>query len=356
MKIQNRCIIIWFTSLFALFSILLAFGQGGKIESTAKPFTIVVFPDTQIYSKDDPTWRNSSRKEIYTMMTKWVANRVKSDNIKIVLHMGDIVNEDYEQYQWQNANESMSVLDGVVPYVMTVGNHDMLPGPASIADSTRNTTNFNQTFPYTRYHNKPWFGGRMTNDNFIPSDTYDNSFHFFSEGILEFMVVSLEVGPTDDMLDWADRIIANNPTKRVIVITHSYMMPNDSRDYVGGFGYLPAGSGNTGEEIWEKLVKKHENIFLVLSGHATNVDSHRGLLVSTGIKGNIVYQQLNGEGHDGWLRILKFVPAENKIYVSSYSPWKPKSPSQQFNQYEFSLPGYNRDSIHQYELFYNMGK
>jgi hypothetical protein len=194
----------------------------------------------------------------------------------------------------------------------------------------------------------------MIDDHFIPHDSYDNSYHFFTQGELEFMIVSLEVGPTDDMLAWADSLIANNSPKRVIVMTHSYMQAQDKRDYPGGFGYLPAGSGNTGEEIWEKLVKKHENIFLVLSGHVANVDSHKGLLTSRGAKGNLVYQQLNGDGHDGWLRILQFVPDENKIYVSSYSPWKPENRKEQLKQYEFTLPGYNRDSIHQYELPYIM--
>ena len=329
--------------------------KGNETDSQAKPFTIIIFPDTQIYAKDDPSWRNSSRKEIFLAMTSLVANHTKSDNIKFVLHMGDIVNEDYEPHQWQNANQAMSILDGVVPYAMTVGNHDMSPGkPEWIPDSTRNTTNFNKTFPYSRYQDKPWFGGRMLDDRYIPNDSYDNSYHFFSQGKLEFMIVSLEVGPTDDMLAWADSLIVSHPTKRVIIITHSYMLSDDKRDYPDGFGYLPAGCKNTGEEIWGKMVRKHENIFLVLSGHVANVDSHRGLLASRGVKGNIIYQQLNGEGQDGWLRILRFVPAENKIYVSSYSPWKPERPGEQLYQYKFPLPGYNCDSIHQYELHYNM--
>ena len=48
------------------------------------PFTLIVFPDTQIYSKDDSVWRNSSQKEVYMSMAKWAANRVKQDNIKFV--------------------------------------------------------------------------------------------------------------------------------------------------------------------------------------------------------------------------------------------------------------------------------
>jgi hypothetical protein len=308
-----------------------------------------------MYTKDDPTWRNSSKKEVFMAMTRWVADRAKQNNIKFVLHMGDIVNEDYESYEWENANEAMSILDNVVPYAMVVGNHDMAPGdPEYIPDSSRNTTNFNTTFHYSRYQEKPWYGGRMFDDHFIPRDSYDNSYHFFSQGKLEFMIVSLEAGPTNEILAWADSLIAKYPDKRVIVITHSYMLAEDKRDYPGGFGYLPAGASNTGEEIWKKLIKKHENIFFVSCGHVANVDSHKGLLRSRGTKGNIIYQQLNGDGHDGWLRILKFVPAENKIYVKSYSPWRPDSSQEQLKQYDFSLPGYNRDSVHQYELLYNM--
>lgn len=322
--------------------------------SSEDSFTLIVFPDTQIYSKDRPSWRRSSKKEVFTDMTQWVADRAKADNIKFVLHMGDIVNEDYEPYQWENANKAMSILDGVVPYAMVVGNHDMYLGnEESPRDSIRNTTNFNRTFPHSRYQKEDWYGGRMKKDWFIPHDSYDNNYHFFNQGKLEFMIVNLEAGPTDAMLDWANNLIAKYPSKRVIVMTHSYMLGNDKRDYPDGFGYLPPNS-NTGEEIWEKLIKKHKNIFLVLSGHIGNTNDHRGLMASKGINGNTVYQQLHGDAFDGWLRILRFVPAENKIHVKSYSPWKPKHPKEQLRQYEFSLPGYNRDSIHQYELRYTM--
>jgi len=75
-------------------------------------------------------------------------------------------------------------------------------------------------------------------------------------------------------------------------------------------------------------------------------------MTSQGDNGNRVYQLIIGEDYDGWLRILKFVPAENKIYVKTYSPWKPDSPDLQYQQYDTPLPGYNTDPYHQYELVY----
>ena len=128
--------ITWLIASFVLLATFQVIGQENETDSQAKPFTIIVFPDTQKYSKDDPSWRNSSRKEVFLAMTSWVANHTKSDNIKFVLHMGDIVKDDYEPHQWENANQAMSILDDVVPYAMVVGNHDMSPGkPKWIADS-----------------------------------------------------------------------------------------------------------------------------------------------------------------------------------------------------------------------------
>ena len=191
----------------------------------------------------------------------------------------------------------------------------------------------------------------MSSDGFLPKDNYDNSYHFFSASGMEFMVIALEVAPTDEMLDWANEVVKSHPDKRVMVITHSYLEGNGSR--VAGDPYVPSGEGNLGEDIWNKFVRKHKNIFFVFCGHHNNLTDHKGLLTSKGDNDNRVYQLISGEDYDGWLRILKFAPAENKIYVKTYSPWKPESPDLQYQQYDSPLPGFNTDQYHQYEIVYD---
>ncbi len=313
------------------------------------PFSIIILPDTQIYSHDRPEWRNSSRKEVFIQQTTWIARNVRKENIQFVLHMGDIVHEQDKPYQWVNANEAMSILDGVVPYCFGVGNHDLI-NRAEEGGIIRDSTNFNNTFPHSRYENQPWFGGRMSSDGFLPKDNYDNSYHFFSAGGMDFMVITLEVAPTDEMLDWANDVVRSHPDKRVMVITHSYLEGNGTR--VVNEPYAPSGKSNSGEEIWNKFIRRHKNIFFVFCGHHNNLADHKGLLASVGDNGNTVYQLISGEDYDGWLRILRFVPAENKIYVKTYSPWKPDDPELQLEQYDFSLPGYNTDPYHQYDIVY----
>ena len=190
------------------------------------PFSLVIIPDTQIYAYNKPAWRKSSRAEVFVQMTRWIAANSKRQNIKFALHMGDIVTTYDNEKEWAVADKAMSVLDNVVPYCFTVGNHDL----AMEGSNVRNSTFFNKTFPYKRYIDQPWYGGRLKNDGFLPKDNYDNSYHFFTGGGQKYIIVSIEVGPTDKMLDWADSIISEHPEHRAIVITHSYLDGHDVRD------------------------------------------------------------------------------------------------------------------------------
>ena len=73
--------------------------------STGKDFTIIVLPDTQIYSQDYP--------EIFTSQTNWIANNKDNPywNIVFVTHVGDIVNTATHIDEYDNADAAMDVLD-----------------------------------------------------------------------------------------------------------------------------------------------------------------------------------------------------------------------------------------------------
>jgi hypothetical protein len=75
--------------------------------------------------------------------------------------------------------------------------------------------------------------------------------------------------------------------------------------------------------MWEKFVRRHDNIFMMVSGHVKGDGA--GRLISRGDAGNPVYQMLSNyqmleNGGNGWLRILRFSPQEEKIYITTYSP------------------------------------
>jgi hypothetical protein len=296
-------------------------------------FTLIVLPDTQYYTLNYP--------QIFTSQTQWIKDNKEAMNIVFVLHEGDVTNGNTD-VEWQRANTSMSILDGVVPYTLCAGNHDVANLGRPPADR-RDNAKLNQYFPVGRFEAEPWWGGCDPNNP-------DGRYVFFDAGGMEFMIVSLEFRPNDAMLRWANRVVSQLPDKRVIFLTHSYMHEDDTRVGPGDqWGCWDADGndcdGNDGEQMWEKFVRLHENIFLVLSGHI--IGDGLGRLTSTGVNGNLVHQILanyqdppipSGNGGNGWLRIMKFVPRENKIEVRTYSPWLDKSAADEQNQLDLAYP------------------
>ncbi|MDG1897694.1 MAG: metallophosphoesterase [Fuerstiella sp.] len=265
-------------------------------DSAEESFSVVLLPDTQNYSE--------KYADTYAAQTLWVRQQAKADNIKFVVHLGDIVQTSTQEPEWENADRAMRLLDGVVPYSIAPGNHDMVV-------KTRDTTLYNQYYSPERFADQPWYGGHM-------GDTNDNNFCFFEASDMKFMIINLEFAPRDETLEWAATVIQQYPDHRVIVATHCYMRP-DKRDTGCATSYKIA--GNSGEQIWQKLVRRQPNIFLVVSGHVLGV----GLQTSINDAGGKVLEMLTDyqglpNGGDGWLRSLQFVPAENKIHVKTYSP------------------------------------
>jgi len=300
-----------YSTILVVSTICLLFGGCGS----PRPFTLVVLPDTQNYADTrlayaDSRWGNGDLRNRFFRQTEWIRDNKVRLNIVMVAHVGDIVQTDYRD-EWEIANKAFQTLDGQVPYILCLGNHDMgyEPHPAATGKSaTSRETLFNEYFGPTRFEPYPWYGGHMDRGN-------DNSYCLFDAGGMKFLIISLEFKPRDEVLAWADGIVSQHRDRRCIVLTHSYLRGNER---IAKDGY--AVQGNTGQVMWEKFVREHENIFMVLCGH-TNV----GRLTSRGRHGNLVHQILSDyqgwhNGGEGYLRIMTFVPAKDRIEVRTYSP------------------------------------
>ena len=305
-----------------------------SVEAAAQSFTIAVLPDTQKYAELAP--------DIFTAQTQWLADNKVANNIVFVLHEGDIT-ENNNDTEWARTDTSMSILDGVVPYALATGSHDMgAEGPPD-ADS-RDTTLFNTYFPVSRYQGLPTFGG------VYKAGKLDNSYHFFSAGGVDWLVLALEFGPRDPVLDWANQVVSNYPDRKTILVTHTYLYSDNTLHGSGieggqvwwnphnyGIKNEPGGV-NDGVEMWDKLVRLHSNIVMVLNGHVLNDGT--GQLVSIGDGGNNVYQMLANyqtlsNGGNGYLRLLEFDPAQETVSVKTYSPYLDAYLTDAENQFEF---------------------
>ena len=290
-------------------------------EENLAPFTIVVVPDTQEYVDQRTSGAQQrlaagiDRTQFFLDQTSWIRDTAFRLNTRFVVHEGDITQTD-DPDEWTRARDAMNVLDGVVPYCLCLGNHDM--GCRKRADggwesATARDSLFEMYFPRAKYAPQPWFGGSFDN-------TLANAYYYFSGGGMKFLVLSLEFKPRDEVLDWAGEVLAQNPERRSIVLTHAYLYAeNRDNERIGGNGYDVA--GNHGEAMWQKLIRRHSNVFLVLCGHVLG----EGRRISAGDHGNSVHEVLCDyqgleNGGNGWLRYMTFHPSEDRIEVFTYSP------------------------------------
>ena len=277
-------------------------------------FAVVALPDTQFYSENT----GGNRAAIFSAQTDWVVAEKDTRNIGAVLHLGDITQNGDDPgtalNEWTNASNAMyrlenpttTLLTDGLPYVLAVGNHDQTP----IGNADGTTTNFNRYFgvhPSTQVNHfagKSYYGGTS-----IPASA-DNNYILFSAGGIDFIVISLEYDTSQDVadLDWADALLKAHPARRGIVITH-YM--------VGGGN--PASFSTQGSAIYEAL-KDNPNLIFMHGGHIHDEGRRQDTFEGRVIHSILADYQGRANGGDGWLRILNFKPALNRIDIQTYSP------------------------------------
>ncbi|NLE38896.1 MAG: hypothetical protein GX621_12800 [Pirellulaceae bacterium] len=275
--------------------------------TAVEPFTVVLLPDTQKYAMMSPV------NNPYSVQTAWIANNMEAENIKFMIHLGDIVNDGNTYLsQWQIADAAHDILEQApirVPYSVLPGNHDMAGSGAPTY--TRDTTRYSQFFGPSRFEDQPWYGGNLGGSN-------ENNYNLFSAAGMDFMVLNLEYLARDDTLAWANSVLDAHPNHRVIVATHRYLTAAGARDVTTEHsGFI----GNNANQVFDKLIKNHDNVFMVVCGHAHG----EALNVANNASGGRVYEILGDyqtltNGGNGWLRTLRFSPDTNQIAVGSYSP------------------------------------
>ena len=289
-----------------------------SLETNTAPFRLVVLPDTRAYVGQ----MNGGTPAMLDAQTRWITSQADSMKIAFVLHTGDIT-ESNSAPEWALAQAQFQLQ---VPFAVVPGDHDGLGGPVA------QTSAFNASFPVASARTRDEFGG------IFESNKLDNAYYYFSAGGLDWLVLALEFVPRDTVLDWANRIVAANPQRKVIVLTHTFLAEDDSLPTIG-----ERGRENAPAQLWEKLLRRHSNITFVLSGHTEGDGVARR--VDVGDYGNKVVQlaanfsgQLNGG--NGYLRILEFDPAADRLHVQTYSPYLAASkadPNSQFDVPDLGL-------------------
>jgi hypothetical protein len=279
--------------------------------SSSGDFSIVIIPDTQILSYLHP--------EKFMRMTQWIVDNADSMNIKMVLHLGDVVdNGAGSEVQFQRAKAALDLIDNAnIPMLIAPGNHDY----DNMLHSDRSLTMFNTYFGIDRYRIKPWFGGTFQEGR------AENVYAKLDIDGKKLLFLALEFGPRDEVLAWADEILQKHIDHEAFIITHCYMYMHGERSKPGDDHnpkmYPGADGANDGEDMWHKSFKKHKNIVGIYSGH--QIPANVSYRMDMGEQQNLVFQsfqnwQYTENGGEGRIRILKYRLSENKIDLCVYNP------------------------------------
>ena len=289
-------------------------------------FSVVLLPDTQHYS--------SSYPEIFYKQMDWIVENKIPLNIQYVIHLGDITNNNKE-YAWEVADKSFKILENKgIPYSIVYGDNDMKNPDKNYYDGIRHTEYLHKYFPVSRF-DKPgswWSGG------FFDPGKIDNYYCLFNYQEYKFLIMNLELAPRSSVLKWADTIIAQNASRKVILVTHDYLdrngdRLNDLKSFaLDGRDKEDKLKGNNAEAVFKKLVLKNSNIILVLCGHKEGEFQKEVKIKKSGGSGKSrkVFEILSDfqderiKGTDeksgkGLLRVLKFYPEKNEIAISTIS-------------------------------------
>lgn len=300
-------------------------------------FSFLFLPDFQAYSDirlkiTQAVFKIEDQRDKMYCQTEWVRTYAAGLNTRMVFQSGDLTQTNFPE-EWALSEAAMKRLDDVVPYLLCVGNHDMGyekdPPPGRFWVSNRRDSLLTEHFPPSRFQSNPLYryGGNFEGKS-------ENYYLLFEAEGLKFLGLSLEFMPRDEALVWANQVVGAHPDRRCVVLTHGYLDCKGARNLRGEMFPI---AGNTAAAIWEKFIKHHANIFLVLSGH----DYGEARRTDLGVHGNEVHQVMANyqwweNGGMGWLRVMQFYPEENRIDVKTYSPVLQRFRSSPASQ--FSLP------------------
>ena len=235
-------------------------------------YVIAFLPDMQYMTQTNVT----SLRNMYD----WIVKEGKQKNIQYILGLGDMTNANSVK-EWNTIKNQTNRLNGYIPYCFTPGNHDVL--------LNNKLELFNQTYASkTGYY----YQHVAANGGFFDKESVRNTYLTFSVGEIDYLIINLDFGATDDILLWAGEVLDAHPDHRAILTTHGYLNADgstlDSSDYASPDEY--DSKLNSGEAMWEKLISKHENIDMIVSGHM----HHDSIVVTPreGDAGNTVYQIL----------------------------------------------------------------
>ncbi|MGR4848149.1 LamG-like jellyroll fold domain-containing protein [Streptomyces sp. LARHCF252] len=258
----------------------------------SRRFTLAVMPDTQ-YLFDGP----SIDKAPVEASLRYLLEHGKEENLVFLSHLGDLTQNGAKE-EFAAIGEAFRLLDRRgVGYSVLAGNHDV----KSSTTDQRGATPYLDAFGPQRFKGQRTFGGASP-------DGY-NTFHLFTAGGREWMVLALDWRLSPQGYAWAKEVLAKHPKTPVILTTHELVVEDGSLSEYG-------------HQLWDQLVEDHDQIFLTLNGHYwPAARATRKNAAGHDVQLHLTNYQNRYFGGAAMIRLYRFDLDRNVIDVETVSPW-----------------------------------
>ncbi len=283
-------------------------------------------------------------------------HEIATNNV-LALNLGDYHNSQTRSFELPKSKEGYDFIrDSGIPFGVAPGNHDSdamwvdttIPGVdmfTATGEADLNACvleNIEQRFPAVCFGILHIGGNENFNSIFGAESEYFNdqpwyvgSYHggassaqVFSAGGYQFLNINFEMQPSNEVLSWGQSMVDAYPGIPTLITTHDFLDGAAERagNPIVDLVVADPDNHNSANDVFDKLITKNDQIFMVLSGH------HHGKArrTDTNDKGNNVYQILadyqdrgqsyldaiaeNGGNEpdetvgigDGWFRMMEF--------------------------------------------------
>ena len=299
-----------------------------------KTFEIAIVPDTQYYTSQ----KHGGTTEMFSNQIEWITNNALDNNIKYVIHLGDVVDHGHEQMaEWTIAKNIIYKLEKSlqgypegIPYGIAVGNHDQDPYGNPAGNST--LEGYNTYFGKSHFSGKSYYGGSFGENN-------DNHYGLFTAHSQKFIVLFIEYNEygnefynssiENDVFKWGREVLNKYADHKAIIVSHSILARPDGSNSITrpgeGTNLIPSTFTDQGEKIYNAF-KDSPNVFMMLSGHRSGegfrIDTHNGKTIKSFLSDYQSREDVSGNRNGGGalMRTMKFNLTKNTISVNTFAP------------------------------------
>ncbi len=231
---------------------------------------MVFLPDTQNYVAFDSTYMQMTDPENNDVIAQWIVDNAEYSNMVALAHCGDVT-QNATMLEWKWVYKSYSIMDGVIPYLFTMGNHDY-PSLSGKGCEIRDASNYNYYWNYDKYSQL------LTEiaDGFgtFEEGKMENAYMLFSDGTHDFILFVVELDPRDEVCQWVDKMAKKYSDRNAIMVTHCFMkintkFPGEADTNSDGlfYGMAKESTFNEAVDMLEKIIYKNDNFIAVYCGH-----------------------------------------------------------------------------------------